>query len=344
MKIGVVLLNLGTPDDLKIGSIRRYLREFLLDPRVIDLNPFARYLLVYMAILPFRPQKTLKAYKEIWQAKGSPLRIHMEELTQALSHSLGEAYQVVMGMRYGNPSIELAFNSVRSCEHILIFPLFPQYSSAATGSAIEEFMRVASKNWNISNLNILNSFYAEEGFINASANMIKPHLKNSDSFLLLSYHGLPERHLSKSLCTAPCDKATPCPKMNTKNTFCYRAQCYETSRLIAKQLQLKPESFMSTFQSRLGRTPWIKPYTDEELTKLRAKNILNLVVVCPSFVSDCLETLEEIGIQAKNQWLKLGGKSFTLVPCLNDNEDWVNALKEMVKNNTPQGSTTDECP
>ena len=288
MKIGVVLLNLGTPDDLKIGSIRRYLREFLLDPRVIDLNPFARYLLVYMAILPFRPQKTLKAYKEIWQAKGSPLRIHMEELTQALSHSLGEAYQVVMGMRYGNPSIRAALKSLNNCEKIIILPLFPQYSSAATGSAIEEAMREISSNWNIPKVKIINEFYSHKHFVEPYADIIKPYLEGRDSFLLLSYHGLPERHLDKSICSAPCDRKTHCPAIGEANYFCYRAQCYQSSALLSGRLGLSSDRFMTAFQSRLGRTPWIKPYTDEVLHALRKKGVVNLVVACPQQHSQCV--------------------------------------------------------
>ncbi len=334
MKVGVVLLNLGTPDDATVSSVRRYLREFLLDPRVIDLSPLLRYILVYGLILPFRPYKTVKAYAKIWQKEGSPLRLHMQSLAKRLSANLGREYQVVMGMRYGNPSIRAALKSLNNCEKIIILPLFPQYSSAATGSAIEEAMREISSNWNIPKVKIINEFYSHKHFVEPYADIIKPYLEGRDSFLLLSYHGLPERHLDKSICSAPCDRKTHCPAIGEANYFCYRAQCYQSSALLSGRLGLSSDRFMTAFQSRLGRTPWIKPYTDEVLHALRKKGVVNLVVACPSFVSDCLETLEEIGLQAKDQWLSLGGKEFSLVPCLNDNSGWVQGLSNFIHENT----------
>ncbi|MCD6055067.1 MAG: hemH [Gammaproteobacteria bacterium] len=329
---GVLLINLGTPDDPALSSVRRYLREFLLDPRVIDLPVLIRYLLVYGIILPFRTPKTLHAYQTIWTEKGSPLRIHTENLTKALSQVLGNSYKVVYGMRYGNPSIDSAIPQLQSCKHVIVLPLFPQYSSAATGSALTVVFQEYAKQWNIPRLTIIDSFYQEEGFIKAYAELIKPYLDLPASpFLLLSYHGLPERHLHKSRCESLCHAAASCPAISDHNQFCYRAQCYATSKKIASQLSLSEDRYLTSFQSRLGRTPWIKPYTDEQLITLRKQGINNLVIACPAFVADCLETLEEIGLRARAQWQALGGNSFNLIPCLNAQPLWVKAIANIIQ-------------
>jgi protoporphyrin/coproporphyrin ferrochelatase len=331
MKTGVLLMNLGTPDAADVSSVRRYLREFLLDPRVIDLPPIVRQLLVYGAILPFRPFASAKAYKEIWQEDGSPLMIHAKALQDKLATVLGEAYQVALAMRYGNPSVDKALAELSHCDHVIMIPLFPQYSSAATGSAMEHFLKAIGRGWNIPKISVIDSFYNDPGYIKAYVDLLRPYVAGDDTFLLFSYHGLPERHLDKSACTVSCDRRESCPAMQRDNHFCYRAQCYETTRLLAQELALPKERYMSSFQSRLGKIPWIKPYTDEVFTQLRDKGITNLAVACPAFVADCLETLEEIGMQGKEQWLSLGGESFRLLPCLNANDQWVAALADMVQ-------------
>ncbi len=330
-KTGILLINLGTPDDTSIKSIRRYLREFLLDPRVLDLPTLLRYLLVYGIILPFRPARTAKAYKKIWQPDGSPLRLHTEALETALAKQLGDDYCVVAAMRYGNPSIASALAKLSGCKKIIVLPLFPQYSSAATGSAIEHFFEQIKANWNLPEIQIIHEFYQAPVFINAYAETIKSHMPDTETYLLFSYHSLPERHLDKSHCQASCNRMSACPSMSSNNAFCYRAQCYRTSELIAQQLDLSAERYSTSFQSRLGRIPWIQPYTDKQLTALRKQGIKNIAVVCPAFVADCLETLEEIGIQAQEQWHELGGEKFTLLPCLNTDESWVNGLAHMLK-------------
>ena len=329
--IGVLLINLGTPDDTKVSSIRRYLREFLLDPRVIDLPAFFRYLLVYGAILPFRPFKTANAYKKIWQVNGSPLRIHTEEVATKTEKLLGSKYQVKAAMRYGNPSIDKALKEVRHCEKIIVLPLFPQYSSAATGSAIAKTFSVLSQQWNLPAVQVIDQFYARKEFILPLAKTIKPYISNPETFLLFSYHGLPERHLDKSNCTSPCQRKEACLLVSKTNYFCYRAQCYLTSKLLAENLLLDSSRHTTAFQSRLGKTPWIKPYTDEVLPKLYKNGIKNLVVACPAFIADCLETIEEIGMQARDQWLSLGGDSFELVPCLNSCNDWVHGVSQIIQ-------------
>lgn len=342
LKTGVLLINLGTPDDTSLSSIRRYLREFLLDPRVIDLPTIPRYLLVNGLIVPFRSPKTAKAYQKIWQENGSPLRIHSQALADKARSLLGDNHQVELAMRYGNPSIQNAVTKLNHCQKIIILPLFPQYSSAATGSAIEKAMSELGKQWNIPSINIIDQFYAHPDFIRALASSIKPYIDSAadansntktDKFLLLSYHGLPERHIDKSNCKASCSRIKPCPAMSTQNHFCYRAQCFATSKLLANQLGLNSDQYKTTFQSRLGKLPWIQPYTDDVLPKLIQRDIKKLVVACPAFTADCLETLEEIGMEAKKQWLELGGESFELVPCLNSADQWVSCVANFIKQN-----------
>lgn len=329
--IGVLLINLGTPDNIKVSSIRRYLREFLLDPRVIDLPVFLRYLLVYGAILPFRPFKTAKAYKEIWQANGSPLRIHTHDLAAKTGELLGDNYQVKAAMRYGNPSIAKAVKELGHCKKIIVLPLFPQYSSAATGSAIAKTFIELSQQWNLPSVRVIDQFYAREEFIEPVAQLIKPYMSDPETFLLFSYHGLPERHLDKSSCKAPCQRIDVCPLVGENNYFCYRAQCYQTSKLLAEKLALDSDRHTTAFQSRLGKIPWIKPYTDEVLPELYSKGIKKLAVACPAFTADCLETLEEIGMQAKAQWLSLGGESFELIPCVNSHDNWAQGVAQLIK-------------
>lgn len=326
MKKGVVLINLGTPDDASVSGIRRYLHEFLLDPRVIDLHAVLRRILVYGLILPFRPFKTSKLYRKIWGPSGSPLRLHTDALVSGVKVALGDDFKVVMAMRYGNPSIASALKAMSDCSELIALPLFPQYSSAATGSAMAKFMVEAAKLWNVPKITVIDKFYNDPGFINPYVNLIRPYLSDENRFLLFSYHGLPERHLDRSHCSTKCNRQDICPAASTNNYFCYRSQCYRTSELLAQGLSLSPERYMTSFQSRLGRIPWIQPYTDEVLSDLRAKGITDLAVACPAFVSDCLETLEEIGMQGRDQWKSLGGKSFTLVPCLNSNSDWVKGV------------------
>ncbi|PIZ32318.1 MAG: ferrochelatase [Alphaproteobacteria bacterium CG_4_10_14_0_8_um_filter_37_21] len=330
MKKGVLLLNLGTPDDVKVNSVRRYLREFLTDPRVIDLPFLARYILVFCAILPFRPFKTAKAYRKIWK-EDSPLRIFTLKTKKLLSKQLDDSYHVEYAMRYGAPSIASIVSKFQNCDELTILPLFPQYSSAATGSAIEKTLKEVGKLWNIPNIKVISQFYNDDGFIHASTQHIQNHIKDQETFILFSYHGLPERHIKKSGCTLMCSGSKQCPKISDKNTWCYRAQCYATTRLISDKLALKPDTFMTSFQSRLGKTPWIQPYTDHVLQELRQKGVKNLTIVSPSFVADCLETLEELAIQLKEEWIALGGTSCTVIPCLNTNTLWINALSAMIK-------------
>jgi protoporphyrin/coproporphyrin ferrochelatase len=328
-KKGVLLINLGTPEQCDQSSVRNFLREFLLDPRVINLPFFIRWPLVNLFIVPFRSKKTWHAYQKIWH-NTSPLLRHSQHLQKMLAEELKDDYHVVLGMRYGQPSIEQALHQLKDYQHIIILPLFPQYSEAATGSALEQALQQAKK-WPIAELSIKKDFYNHPAFIAAYADLINTHLKHQDiDLLLLSYHGLPERHLDNSQCSSACNKINACPAHPLNHLLCYRAQCYETSRLLATALKLNDYQYQVSFQSRLGRTPWIKPYTDLLLPDLIKKGIKNIAIACPSFVVDCLETLEEINIRAREQWMSLGGKNFVFIPCLNSQNSWVKGLSKII--------------
>lgn len=329
-KKGVLLINLGTPDSADPKSIYVYLTQFLNDPRVIDLPALIRMILVNALVIPLRYKQSAHAYVKIWTEQGSPLLLHSQALMQSVAQGLGDDFQVELGMRYGNPSIESALARLSACPEIAVIPLFPQYSSAATGSAIEEVLRLIKGQWNIPALHLKKDFFDNADFIAAYADVIQQQFaKKQPEVIIFSYHGLPERHIVKSNCKAACSRIEACPAITESNQYCYRAQCYETSRLLAQALKLAPEQYRVSFQSRLGRTPWIKPYTDEVLPGLIQQNIKNIAVVCPSFVADCLETLEEINIRARRQWQALGGAEFVFIPCINHHEIWVKGLIKM---------------
>lgn len=325
---GVLLINLGTPLSAEIDDVKRYLREFLTDKRVINLPTPLRYLLVYGAILPFRAKKSALAYQSIWTEFGSPLLYLSQDLAQQLQTQLGAQYKVALGMRYSKPSIACALEQLKDCTSITVLPLYPQYSSAATGSALEEVMRLVMQKEVIPSLNILSEFYQHPAYIKAQAQLIKTHLK-PDYHLLFSYHGITEKQIHLSGCQTVC--STSCPIDSLKNPNCYKAQCEYTSFLLAQALGLEPHQYSTSFQSRLGKTPWIKPYTDEHVAELITKGVKNLVVVCPSFVTDCLETLEEIGIRANKRWKSLGGENFELIPCMNSSPLWIQAIVELIQ-------------
>jgi len=323
---GLLLIQLGTPESPSIKHVRRYLRVFLSDERVIDLPALIRYTLLNFVILPFRSKHSAEAYQSIWTDQGSPLRSISESLKNKLQKKLETSHKVVLGMRYGEPSLKQALKDLSHCDRITVLPLYPQYASSSSGSSLEKVLAYFSKQTVIPSLRVIRDFYAHPAFIKAQAERIKPYLKKFD-YCLFSYHGLPTRHIEKAGCKSVC--LNPCPKPENSNTACYRAQCFETSRRLIEILRIDENKYSSAFQSRLGKTPWIKPYTDETLNTLASKGIKRLVIACPAFVTDCLETLEEIGMQAKDQWLALGGEELTLVPCLNDEEPWIQALMEI---------------
>ncbi len=327
MRRGLLLINLGTPKAPQTPAVRTYLREFLTDKRVIDLPALLRYILVYVFILPFRAKRSAHAYQTIWTEQGSPLLWHSQNLLTQVQQELGPKYDVVIGMRYGEPSLARQLNQLKHCESITILPLYPQYSSAASGSSIEKVLTII-RSWElIPSLTVIRDFFQHPAYIKAQAAVIKEHV-NDYEHILFSYHGIPERQIIKNGCKSACQDS--CPALSVQNQGCYKAQCHQSSRLLAQELQLSEQHYSTAFQSRLGKTPWIKPYTDEMLNQLAAKGIKKLVIACPSFVADCLETLEEISIRAKQQWLTLGGTQLMVVPCLNEHPLWVKAITEII--------------
>jgi ferrochelatase len=331
-----LLVNLGSPESPTPRAVRRYLREFLGDPRVLDIPAPARWLLLNAVILPFRPRRSAHAYAKIWTAEGSPLITNGRALRDALRKGLGDDWAVELAMRYGVPSIDAAMDRLAAAdvERIVVVPLFPQYASASTGSALDAVYAAAAERHNVPPLHVLPSFYAEPGFVRAVAAVARelPEEELPDH-VLISFHGLPERQVKKSDTTGKHCLAseTCCDAIGPANRFCYRAQCTATARALARALGLRAEHWTLAFQSRLGRTPWIQPYTDEVLPQLYERGVRRLAVVCPSFVADCLETLEEIGLRAREQWLGLGGEALSLIPCVNAHPVWVEALATWIR-------------
>jgi protoporphyrin/coproporphyrin ferrochelatase len=337
--IGILLLNTGTPEKAEKKQVAKYLRQFLMDPRVIDLPWFIRWPLIQGIIIPTRAKASTEAYQKIWTDEGSPLLVNSLAFKQKLSEKLGNHYVVELGMRYGQPNISSAIEKLKKahCVEWIIIPLFPQYASASTGSAVEAFLKSIMNDWNIPSLTMKTSFYNHPAFIDCYSKIIQKNIpSNAPDFFLFSYHGLPWRHIQKSQCGYDCQNVGNdekiCPAISSSNDFCYRAQCYATSKLLAEKLRLPSDKYATAFQSRLGKTPWITPYSDLFLEKLIQQDVKNLFVACPSFVADCLETLEEIGVRMKEQWLELGGESFTLSPCLNAEDDWVNGFIKNIMN------------
>jgi protoporphyrin/coproporphyrin ferrochelatase len=338
-RTGILLVNLGTPDAPEPGPVRRYLREFLADPRVIDINPIGRAALLYLVILPFRPKRSAAAYRKIWTPQGSPLLVHSQALLEALRERIAE-HPVELAMRYGQPSIAdaLARLRERSCDRLVVLPLYPQYASSSTGSTVERIYRLTASLWNTPYINVIPPFYEHPAFLAAFAEVARPTLAAlAPDHVLFSFHGLPERHVIASadpkLCVARPDC---CEQLVDGNRNCYRAQCFATARGLAAALELGSahgldQRWSISFQSRLGKTPWIKPYTDEVIPALAKRGVGKVAVLCPAFVADCLETLEEIGIRAREDFLAAGGSALELVPSLNSHPRWVAAVEQIIR-------------
>ncbi len=332
---GVLLLQLGTPDSPSTRDVRRYLSEFLSDPRVMDVPAPVRRLLLTAVILPFRPRKSAEAYRKIWTEDGSPLLLHTEALTSEIQNRLGDAYVVEFGMRYGSPSIAAALDRLIAADvtDIRVLPLFPQYASSAGGSATARTMELLADRWNVPAVSFLPEFYDEPGYISSVADVSAPRLEQfQPDHILFSYHGLPERQVKKADPTGEHCLASDdcCDVIGSVNRHCYRAQCFATTRSVASALQLSPGSYSTAFQSRLAGTPWITPQTDRVLQGLHDSGIRRLAVFTNSFVADCLETLEEIGIRLRNQWMTLGGEDLLLIPCVNEASSWVDTIATMI--------------
>ena len=334
MKTGVLLVNLGTPDSPSVADVRKYLREFLMDNRVIDIPYLARLLLVNLIIAPFRGPKSAKVYKELWTERGSPLKFYGYEVEKLLQDSLGDEYIVALGMRYQNPSIQSAIDKLKDkgLKEIVVLPMFPQYASASTGSVMEKVMDLV-KSWElIPSIRFIDSYPTHPTFIKAFVDVAQPHLKQAFDHYLFTYHGLPERQISKSDITGKCLSEGCCDTLHKDNRLCYRAQCFATTRELVKELNLTPEQYTVSFQSRLLKDPWIKPYTDDVIKKLAAENKKKVLAFVPSFVADCLETTIEVGDEYKELFEEHGGEHWEMVESLNTNQIWVECLKELVQN------------
>jgi ferrochelatase len=340
---GLLLVNLGTPRKPEVPEVRRYLRQFLSDPRVLDTPWLVRKTVLEVLILPRRPRESAAAYRKVWGEGGSPLLSHSLDLKEQVQRKLGAAVRVELGMRYQEPSIEAALDALREqgVDQIVVFPLFPQYSSSATGSAIEEVFRVAGRRWNVPALQVVPPFYDHPSFLAAFAGRARPLLATlQPDAVLMSFHGLPERHVRKSDESggAHCLRSPDCcERIVSANRNCYRAHCVATARGIATRLGLDSRSYEVTFQSRLGRDPWLHPYTDVRVVELARAGRRKLLVLSPAFVADCLETLEELGMRAREDFLANGGAELVLVPSLNSEEAWVDALVEIAREQSVLG-------
>ncbi|WP_163707527.1 ferrochelatase [Mangrovibacterium lignilyticum] len=335
-KTGVLVVNLGTPNSYNKKDVGIYLREFLMDGRVIDIDTWKRWLLVNCIIVPFRAPKVAHEYKKLWLDKGSPLMVYGQELVGKLNKKFDNSVVVELAMRYQNPSIQSGLEKLRQAnvEEIIIFPLFPQYASATTGSVAEKVMEIVSK-WNvIPNIQFINSYHDDKQYIGNFADKLKTDIKKySPDHILFSYHGIPERHLDNmnENGVVHCEhcQGDTC-KQGNKKRYCYRSACFETSRLIAEQLKLPKEKYTTSFQSRLGKDPWIKPYTDATIEKMAQTGTKNLLVLSPSFVADCLETTLEIGEQYKDLFKEKGGSDFHFTESLNADDAWVQTIYNLL--------------
>ncbi len=336
MKTAVVLMNLGSPDSTGIKYIRRYLDEFLMDERVIDKPWLLRALLVKGIIVPFRAPNTAKAYSAIWTDEGSPLMVISKQLQSALDSAIMPG--VELAMRYGNPSPKVAFDKLvakySDLEEVMLVPLYPHYAMSSYETAVVYAKDIHKENGYQFKLKFIKPFFDNQHYINALCESIRPYVEEDYDQILFSYHGIPERHILKSDVTKKhclqsgdcCDQSSPA------HEFCYRHQCRTTTRLVADKLNIPNGKRGFSFQSRLGRDPWLQPYTAARLEQLPAEDVKKILVVCPAFVSDCLETVEEMGQEGKEIFLKAGGEQFTLIPCLNVHPMWIAALSGWLNN------------
>lgn len=326
----VVLMNLGSPASSQVADVKQYLLEFLMDERVIDLPYWRRWLLVKGIIAPFRAPKSAKAYSSIWTTEGSPLLVITRQLQQALQPLIPDP--VVIAMRYGSPSPAEAFDELvkhyPTLEEVLVIPLYPHYAMSSYETAVEYARTCHASRPYPFRMHIIKPFYQEVHYIEALAESIRPYLQTEFDHLLFSYHGVPVRHILKGDIThRHCLKNDSCCQTaSATHAYCYRHQCLSTTRLVTEKLGLAESRYSVSFQSRLGRDPWLEPYTARRLAELPAQGFKKIAVVCPAFVSDCLETLEEIAAEGKEIFLHAGGEQFTMIPCLNTHPDWVKTL------------------
>lgn len=336
MKKGVLLVNLGSPESPEPADVKKYLGEFLMDERVIDVPLWARNLLVKGIILNTRPKASAAAYKKIWWDEGSPLIVISERLQKKIQKQT--SLPVALAMRYGSMTIKKGLQELvdKGVEEVFLMPLYPQFAMATTETILVLAEEIRKENFPNLKISDLKAFYNREDYIKVLSHSIEKHLipdsagiKNFDH-LLFSYHGVPERHIRKRDITKSHCKidGSCCVTPSPAHEFCYRHQCLEVTRLVAQKLGLKPGTYSTSFQSRLGFDPWLQPYTDLTIERLGKQGVKNMAIVTPAFVSDCLETLEEIAMEGQEIFHEMGGKEFTTVPCLNDDEEWVALLSK----------------
>lgn len=329
---GILLINLGSPDSPSVGDVRRYLKQFLMDERVIDIPLLLRKVVVDLFILPFRPRGSAEAYGSIWREDGAPL-VAISRRVMTLVQE-GSELPVTLGMRYGNPSIENALrelldNRGERIDEILVVPLYPHYAMSTTESAVEEVRRTLSRMKAGIRLEVLPPFFDRADYIDALAQSMSGYTEGPYDHLLFSYHGLPERHLKKTDPTGEhcLSSEDCCSTPSAAHNTCYRHQVLRTTERVVRVLGVPEGKYSVAFQSRLGRDAWLGPYTAQETIRLARSGVKNLLVVCPSFVTDCLETLEEIGVRARRSFLSSGGDVLELIPCLNDHPAWISVLR-----------------
>ena len=333
MSKGVLLVNLGSPDSTDPKDVKKYLGEFLMDERVIDVPLLARTLLVKGIILNTRPKKSAEAYQKIWWDEGSPLIVLSERLRKNIDSMT--SVPIVLAMRYGSPNILSGLQELHGegVNEVLIVPLYPQYAMATTETILVLAEELRQQHFPQMQFTSVPAFYNHPDYVNVLSRSIGEKLEGLDyEHLLFSYHGVPERHIRKSDITKSHCKidGSCCKTASEAHQFCYRHQCYETTRLVAKTLQLKEGTFSTSFQSRLGFDPWLQPYTDRTIERMGKEGTKKMVIVTPAFVSDCLETLEEIAMEGEEIFHEVGGKEFTVIPCLNDREDWSKVLARWI--------------
>jgi len=326
---GALLINLGSPDSTDPKDVKRYLDEFLMDPRVIDVPFWLRSFIVRGIILNTRPKKSAEAYSKIWWDEGSPLIVLSERLREKVNMQTG--VPIALAMRYGSMTIKKGLQELKDqgVTEVLLVPLYPQFAMATTETILVLAEELRKEFFPEMTFDSLPAFYNKPEYIEVLSKSIAEKLEGLDyEHLLFSYHGVPERHIKKRDITKSYCKIDGqcCVTHSPAHQFCYRHQCYESTRLVAEKLGLKPGTFSTSFQSRLGFDPWLQPYTDRTIEKLGLSGIKKMAIVTPAFVSDCLETLEEIAMEGEELFHEVGGKEFTTIPCLNERDDWVQIL------------------
>ena len=333
MKKGILLVNLGSPDSPNPKDVKKYLGEFLMDERVIDVPLWARTLLVKGIILNTRPKASAAAYQKIWWDEGSPLIVLSERLQKKIQKQVD--FPVELAMRYGSMTIKKGLQALadKGVEEVFLIPLYPQFAMATTETILVLAEDIRKEFFPQMTITDLPAFYNNPEYIDVLSKSISRHLEGkSYEHLLFSYHGVPERHIRKSDITKSHCKidGSCCATPSAAHEFCYRHQCKEVTRLVAEKLNLKENTYSTSFQSRLGFDPWLQPYTDRTIERLGKQGIKNMAIVTPAFVSDCLETLEEIAMEGEEIFHEMGGKEFTTVPCLNDDGEWVALLSKWI--------------